>query len=187
MDPFDLICHVVFDQPPLTRKERANNVKKRNYFTKYGEQAKGVLEAILEKYADQGPEAIEAMEILKVQPLTEMGMDSLMAVELRNLLRGSLQQSLPATLVFDYPTVLALSDFLAIQIFGGDDTGKNKVAELAEEIQTYVKEGSMIKIISIDDIEIIYGNKIELGLFADPDTIETGHIKDIVDSIMVTS
>jgi len=72
-DPFDLICHVVYEMPPLTRKERAENVKKRNYFTKYGEQAKAVLEAILEKYADQGPEAIEAMEILKVQPLSQMG------------------------------------------------------------------------------------------------------------------
>ncbi len=72
-DPFDLICHVVYDMPPLTRRERAENVKKRNYFTKYGEQAKAVLEAILDKYADQGPESIEAMEILKVQPLTEMG------------------------------------------------------------------------------------------------------------------
>lgn len=72
-DPFDLICHVVYEMPPLTRRERAENVKKRNYFTKYGEQARAVLEAILDKYADQGPEAIEAMEILKVQPLTEIG------------------------------------------------------------------------------------------------------------------
>ena len=72
-DPFDLICHVVYEMPPLTRKERAENVKKRNYFTKYGEQAQGVLEAILNKYADQGPEAIEAMEILRVQPLNQMG------------------------------------------------------------------------------------------------------------------
>lgn len=72
-DPFDLICHVVYEMPPLTRKERAESVKKRNYFTKYGEQAKAVLEAILDKYADQGPEAIEAMTILKVQPLNQMG------------------------------------------------------------------------------------------------------------------
>ncbi len=47
---FDLICHVVFDQPPLTRKERADNVKKRNYFTKYGDKTRNVLEALLEKY-----------------------------------------------------------------------------------------------------------------------------------------
>ncbi len=72
-DPFDLICHMVYDASPLTRKERAENVKKRNIFTKYGEQARAVLEAILDKYADQGPEVIEAMEILKVRPISQMG------------------------------------------------------------------------------------------------------------------
>lgn len=72
-DLFDLICHVAYDQPPLTRKERANNVKKRNYFTKYGEQAKKVLEALLDKYADEGIENIESMDILKVKPLTDFG------------------------------------------------------------------------------------------------------------------
>ena len=54
LDPFDMICHVVFDQPPLTRKERANNVKKRNYFTKYGELAQTVLQELLNKYSDEG-------------------------------------------------------------------------------------------------------------------------------------
>lgn len=73
VDLFDLICHVVFDQPPLTRKERANNVKKRNYFTRYGEQARKVLEALLDKYADEGIEDIESMEVLKVKPLTDYG------------------------------------------------------------------------------------------------------------------
>uniref|UniRef100_UPI0032178F23 EcoAI/FtnUII family type I restriction enzme subunit R n=1 Tax=uncultured Draconibacterium sp. TaxID=1573823 RepID=UPI0032178F23 len=73
VDIFDLICHVAYDQPPLTRKERAENVKKRNYFTKYGEQARKVLEALLEKYADEGVTNIESMEVLKVQPLTEYG------------------------------------------------------------------------------------------------------------------
>ncbi len=73
VDLFDLICHVAYDQPPLTRKERANNVKKRNYFTKYGEQAKKVLEALLDKYADEGITNIESMEVLRVQPLNEMG------------------------------------------------------------------------------------------------------------------
>jgi type I restriction enzyme, R subunit len=73
VDIFDLICHVAFDQPPLTRKERANNVKKRNYFTKYGEQARLVLEALLEKYADEGVTDLERMEVLKVQPLTNYG------------------------------------------------------------------------------------------------------------------
>ena len=66
LDPFDLICHVAFDMPPLTRKERANNVKKRNYFTKYGESAREVLEALLEKYADEGIENLENLEILRV-------------------------------------------------------------------------------------------------------------------------
>jgi type I restriction enzyme R subunit len=73
VDLFDLICHVAYDQPPLTRKERANNVKKRNYFTKYGEQAKKVLEALLDKYADEGITNIESMEVLRVQPLTDFG------------------------------------------------------------------------------------------------------------------
>jgi type I restriction enzyme R subunit len=73
LDLFDLICHIAYDQPPLTRKERANNVKKRNYFTKYGEQSKKVLEALLDKYADEGIENIESMEVLKVKPLTELG------------------------------------------------------------------------------------------------------------------
>ena len=72
-DPFDLICHVVYEMPPLTRRERAENVKKRNYFTKYGEQARAVLEAILDKYADQGPEAIESLELLRVQPINQLG------------------------------------------------------------------------------------------------------------------
>jgi type I restriction enzyme R subunit len=73
VDLFDLICHVAYDQPPLTRKERANNVKKRNYFAKYGTQSRKVLEALLEKYADEGIENIESMEVLKVKPLTEFG------------------------------------------------------------------------------------------------------------------
>jgi len=73
VDLFDVICHVAFDKPPLTRKERANNVKKRNYFEKYGEKAKKVLEALLEKYADEGVENIESLEVLKVKPLNELG------------------------------------------------------------------------------------------------------------------
>ena len=72
-DLFDMICHIAYDQPPLTRKERANNVKKRNYFVKYGEQSRKVLEALLEKYADEGIENIESMEVLKVKPLNEFG------------------------------------------------------------------------------------------------------------------
>lgn len=73
VDLFDLICHIAYDQPPLTRKERANNVKKRNYFTKYGEQARKVLEALLDKYADQGIENIENIQILTVPPINEFG------------------------------------------------------------------------------------------------------------------
>jgi type I restriction enzyme R subunit len=59
LDPFDIICHIAFDRPPLTRKERANNVTKRDYFSKYGDQAREVLELILQKYADSGIESIE--------------------------------------------------------------------------------------------------------------------------------
>ena len=70
---FDLICHIAFDQPPLTRKERANNVKKRNYFTKYGEQARSVLNALLDKYADKGISTIETAKVLKLKPFSDMG------------------------------------------------------------------------------------------------------------------
>ena len=70
---FDLICHIAYDQPPLTRKERANNVKKRNYFTQYGEQARAVLDALLDKYADEGIRSIEDAKVLKLKPFSEMG------------------------------------------------------------------------------------------------------------------
>lgn len=72
-DVFDLICHVAFDQPPLTRRERAEQVKKRNYFAKYGPQARLVLEALLEKYADTGVENIEDIKILTLDPFKTMG------------------------------------------------------------------------------------------------------------------
>lgn len=72
-DAFDLICHVAFDQPPLTRRERAEQVKKRNYFAKYGDQARKVLEALLEKYADTGVENIEDIKILTLDPFKSMG------------------------------------------------------------------------------------------------------------------
>ncbi|HLP87288.1 MAG TPA: DEAD/DEAH box helicase family protein [Nostocaceae cyanobacterium] len=72
-DPLDLICHIVYDQPPLTRKERANNVRKRNYFTKYGEQVKIVLEALLDKYADEGIEQIEDIKVLKASSFKDLG------------------------------------------------------------------------------------------------------------------
>lgn len=73
VDLFDLICHVAYDQPPLTRNERANNVKKRNYFTKYGEQAKNVLESLLDKYADEGIATIESTEVLSLHPFDDYG------------------------------------------------------------------------------------------------------------------
>lgn len=73
VDLFDLICHIAFDKPPLTRKERASNVKKRNYFAKYGAQAKKVLEALLDKYADEGITNIESIEVLRVNPFDEFG------------------------------------------------------------------------------------------------------------------
>ena len=73
LDPFDLICHVAFDQPPLTRAERVNQVKKRNYFAKYSEAAQKVLNALLDKYADSGVVEIESKEVLKVTPFDQMG------------------------------------------------------------------------------------------------------------------
>lgn len=72
-DAFDLICHVAFDQPPLTRRERADKVRKRNVFAKYGEKTRAVLEALLDKYADGGIRSVESLEILKVDPLTYFG------------------------------------------------------------------------------------------------------------------
>lgn len=72
-DPFDLICHVAFDQPPLTRRERAEQVRKRDYFARFGDKARAVLNALLDKYADEGIENIESLSVLKVQPLIELG------------------------------------------------------------------------------------------------------------------
>jgi type I restriction enzyme, R subunit len=70
---FDLICHIAFGQSPLTRKERANNVKKRDYFTKYGEQARAVLSGLLEMYADKGVKSIENAKVLKLKPFSDIG------------------------------------------------------------------------------------------------------------------
>ena len=72
-DPFDLLCHIVWDMPPLTRRERAERVKKRNYFTEYGEQAKRVLDALLDKYADEGVAQIEENQVLTVVPFNQIG------------------------------------------------------------------------------------------------------------------
>ncbi|WP_179334561.1 EcoAI/FtnUII family type I restriction enzme subunit R [Winogradskyella costae] len=73
LDDFDLICHIAFDQPALTRQERANNVRKRNYFTKYSETAQKVLNSLLDKYEKEGIVSIEQGSVLKVQPLSQMG------------------------------------------------------------------------------------------------------------------
>jgi type I restriction enzyme R subunit len=73
LDPFDLICHIAFDQPPLTRRERAEGVKKRNVFSMYEEKAREVLGILLDKYADQGLETIEKIDVLKLDPFTEIG------------------------------------------------------------------------------------------------------------------
>ena len=72
-DPFDLICHVAFDRPPLSRKERAERVKKSDYFSKYGGHAKEVLDALLDKYADDGIENLENMNVLRVHPFDRIG------------------------------------------------------------------------------------------------------------------
>jgi len=81
LDAFDLICHVAFDMPPLSRHERANNVKKKNYFAKYGPTAQKVLEAPLDKYADEGIAAVEGaferakiINFLMIPPFSNLGM-----------------------------------------------------------------------------------------------------------------
>jgi type I restriction enzyme R subunit len=70
---FDLLAHIAYDQPPLTRRERADQVKKRNYFTKYGDQARAVLEALLDKYADEGIASIEDTKVLRLRPFDGIG------------------------------------------------------------------------------------------------------------------
>jgi type I restriction enzyme R subunit len=73
LDLFDLICHVAWDRPPLSRKERAHNVKKRDYFAKYSDKARQVIDALLDKYADEGIENIEELSVLKVDPFSGFG------------------------------------------------------------------------------------------------------------------
>ena len=73
LDPFDLLLHVAYNMPPLTRRERANRVKKRNAFTQYGPVARKVIDALIDKYADEGIATIESNEVLKVQPFTDFG------------------------------------------------------------------------------------------------------------------
>jgi type I restriction enzyme R subunit len=73
LDPFDLVCHIAFGQKPLTRRERAEQVKKRDYFGKYAGTARKVLELLLDKYADAGISEIESLEVLKLQPFDRFG------------------------------------------------------------------------------------------------------------------
>jgi type I restriction enzyme R subunit len=68
-----MICHIAFDKPPLTRAERAKKVPKETLFTKYGEQAKEIIEMLLIKYADQGIQVIENINILKISPFSKIG------------------------------------------------------------------------------------------------------------------
>ena len=84
MDIFDLICHIAFDKPPLTRKERANSVQKRDYFNKYEGKAKEILKALLEKYSDEGIETIETIEVLKLPEFSSFGT----AIEIVNTFGG---------------------------------------------------------------------------------------------------
>ena len=87
LDIFDLICHVAWDRPALTRRERAKQVRKRDYFSKYGEQARLVLTALLDKYASEGIEDIEDLSVLRVDPLNKLGTPS----EIINIFGGKSQ------------------------------------------------------------------------------------------------
>lgn len=73
LDPFDLICHVAFDARPLTRRERAENVKKRDAFTKYGDKARAVLDALLAKYSDEGVLNLDDANVLRIAPFSTIG------------------------------------------------------------------------------------------------------------------
>ena len=88
LDAFDLVAHVAFDQKPLTRRERANQVKKRDVFGKYGEQARAVLEALLEKFADHGVQDIEDAKVLELPPFDQFGSKT----QIRRGIFGSVEQ-----------------------------------------------------------------------------------------------
>lgn len=88
LDVFDLVAHVAFDQKPLTRRERANTVKKRDVFGKYGEQARAVLEALLNKFADHGVQDIEDAKVLELPPFDQFGSKT----QIRRGIFGSVEQ-----------------------------------------------------------------------------------------------
>lgn len=73
LDPFDLVCHVAYERPALTRAERAGKLKSGNYFATYGDQAKAVINALIDKYAESGIESIEDIAVLRVPPFNELG------------------------------------------------------------------------------------------------------------------
>lgn len=88
LDVFDLVSHVAFDQEPLTRRERANNVKKGDVFGKYSEQARAVLEALLDKFADHGVQDIEDAKVLELPPFDQFGSKT----QIRRGIFGSVEQ-----------------------------------------------------------------------------------------------
>ncbi len=73
LDPFDLICHIAFGAKPLTRRERADKVRKRDVFSKYGERARAVLDALLDKYADEGILNLDDANVLRIPPIDRLG------------------------------------------------------------------------------------------------------------------
>ena len=76
VDDFDFICHIAYDKKPLTRRERAGNVKKRDFLSRYNGAAREVLEALLEKYMNAGIYELETTDILKLDPLKRFGAPS---------------------------------------------------------------------------------------------------------------
>lgn len=79
VDDFDFICHIAFNQKPLTRKERAENVKKQDFFSRYNGVAKEVLEALLDKYMNKGITEITTTEVLRLDPFMKLGKPSKIA------------------------------------------------------------------------------------------------------------
>ena len=73
VDDFDFICHIAYGKKALTRRERAENVKKRDVFNKYGTEARKVLEALLDKYANDGITQLENRAVLRLDPFRQMG------------------------------------------------------------------------------------------------------------------
>ncbi|MEN6682269.1 DEAD/DEAH box helicase family protein [Stenotrophomonas pavanii] len=97
LDAFDLVAHVAFDQTPLTRRERADNVKKRNVFGQYGEQARAVLDALLDKFADHGVQDIEDAKVLELPPFDQFGSKT----QIRRGIFGSVEQYSQAVQVLE--------------------------------------------------------------------------------------